>query len=637
MYYYKKRMNIYSRDFKREFSKKAQVTIFIILAVVLVAGVILFFIFRGSLGFGGVPAEFESVYNYYLECIDKETQNGVLIMGQQSGYIDKPDFSPGTDYMPFSSQLDFLGTGVPYWYYISGNGIVKEQVPTKEKMEEELNGFLEETMELCDFSKFRKEGFSISLKDAEVKSEIKRNRIEIDVSQQMVISNDESSWTSNKHSREVISNLGRFYELSTEIYDNFKETMFLENYGIDVLRLYAPVDGVEISCAPQIWSVEEVRNNITQALEANTPFVKVKGDYYTLDNEENKYFVQDIGENVDVNVNFMFSGNWPNKMQVWPEEDGLMRADPVGLQEGLGMLGFCYVPYHFVYDLGYPVLIQLYEGDEFFQFPVVVYINKNKPREPLDTSGLPNAVPELCQHKNTQINVNTYDINLDPIEAEIRYKCFDTNCRIGTTKIEGSFAKLSGKFPQCKNGYVVASAEGYETRKELFSTINPGSIDLFLDKKYDLDLEIEPYSSNDFAIITFSKEDGSSTTVAYPEQKKVSLSAGQYDIKAYVYSDSEITLEGSSEEKCVEVPKSGIFGFFGATEEKCFDLEIPSQTVDTAVSGGGKQSHYISDYELERSEKIRLGVTDFGTPGKVEDLQINYNKIEISGMDIFFE
>ena len=59
--------------------------------------------------------------------------------------------------------------------------------------------------------------------------------------------------------------------------------------------------------------------------------------------------------------------------------------------------------------------------------------------------------------------------------------------------------------------------------------------------------------------------------------------------------------------------------------------------MDIAISGGGKQNHFISEYELERYHKIVVGVTDFGIPRNVEDLQINYNKIEISGLNILFE
>ncbi len=628
----KKKMNNYKRDHKI-WNKKAQVTIFIIIAIVLVLSIVLFFVIRGGIKVAKIPKDLEPAYTYYLDCIEQETETGVMIMGQQAGYIETPEFSPGNTYMPFSSQLDFLGTGVPYWYYISGNGLAKEQVPTKEKMQEQLNDYLEEKISGCDFSSFRETGFEIDLDDKiEVKTKIKGNKINVDIIQNLAISTETTSWIGEKHSKKINSNLGNFYNSAIKIYNDFKENMFLENYGVDILRLYAPVDGVDIACKPSIWSVEQIRENLTQALESNIPFTKIKGDYYDLKSKENKYFVQDIGKDIDANVNFMFLREWPNKMEVWPNEQGLLMAEPVGLQEGLGMLGFCYVPYHFVYDLAYPVLIQVYFNEEIFQFPVVVYINKNKPREPIDTTNLPNVVPELCLYKNTQISVSTYNINLEPIPANIKFKCLATTCDIGRTEA----GILTDNFPQCGNGYIIASAEGYKTKKQLLTTINPGTIDIFLDREYELNLEIAGIGTNDFAVITF-KKDKATRTIAYPDQKQVTLSEGQYEIKAFVYSDAEINLQGSSEQKCIDVPRSGVLGILGFQDEKCFNLEVPSQTVDTAVSGGGTQNYYITESELETSNKIIIMPTNFGRPTKIQDLQLNYNSIEVSRLNIRLE
>src|SRR3989338_5216272 len=122
--------------------KKGQVTIFIILAIAIAAGILLFFFFRSRIISPFVPADLENVYSYYLSCIEAETLNGASILGQQGGYIETPAFSPGSEYMPFSSQLDFLGIGVHYWYYISGNGIANKQIPSKEMMESQLDDFL---------------------------------------------------------------------------------------------------------------------------------------------------------------------------------------------------------------------------------------------------------------------------------------------------------------------------------------------------------------------------------------------------------------------------------------------------------------------------------------------------------------
>ena len=66
-------------------------------------------------------------------------------------------------------------------------------------------------------------------------------------------------------------------------------------------------------------------------------------------------------------------------------------------------------------------------------------------------------------------------------------------------------------------------------------------------------------------------------------------------------------------------------------------MEIPDQVVSFAVSGGGKQNYYIGESELQDSSKIIINAFSFGIPTKVEDLQLNYNNIETSGLDILFE
>jgi hypothetical protein len=618
--------------------KKAQITIFIILAIIIIAVIGILFVFRDDIFQANLPQELEPVYSYYLSCIEAETFNGAAILGQQGGYIEPPEFEPGSEYMPFSNQLDFLGIPVSYWYYISGNGVIKEQVPSRSKMQAELNAYVNEGLSLCNFDQFTEQGFEVLFDEAKTSSSISPNEIVMNINQDLTIKFGEITWVGKNHKVNVDSRLGRFYDLAEKIYENQEQTMFLENYGVDILRLYAPVDGTELGCATKLWQIEDIREDLTQALEGNVPAMKIKGDYYELLEKENEYFVQDIGEEVDVSVNFMFIRDWPVKIEVWPEEDGILRADPVGLQEGLGVLGFCYVPYHFVYDFAYPVLIQLYSGNEMFQFPIVVYVEKNQPREAVDTIGLPDVVPELCSKKNAEVSVYTYDTRLDPVEAEIKFKCFDTQCSIGETKSNGADAILTDNFPQCVNGFIIAKKEGYETEKYQISTTQENEAVIILNKLYKLDLEIQKDGNvigDSNAVVSFSKEDDVKTIV-YPEQKQIELGVGPYEIKVYVYSNSEINLQGSTTKKCVDVPESGILGIIGSTKKKCFDMVVPDQTVTSVVSGGGTQNYYIGESELEGSNKLTLNVADFGIPTKVEDLQINYNSIEVNGVEVMF-
>ena len=101
-------------------SKRAQLTLFVILGIVLVAGIVAFFLIRGATT-SGISKDLEPAYNAYLSCIQERARNGLNLMGQQAGYIyvDELPFDAGSSYAPSSSQLDFYGASVPYWFYVS--------------------------------------------------------------------------------------------------------------------------------------------------------------------------------------------------------------------------------------------------------------------------------------------------------------------------------------------------------------------------------------------------------------------------------------------------------------------------------------------------------------------------------------
>jgi len=622
-------------------SKKGQVTIFIIIAILIVVAIIAYFIVKEVVMSGvEVPKELAPVYDYFISCIDDSTKRAAVLMANQGGYLELPEFEPGSDYMPFSSHLDFLGYSVPYWYYVSRNGIAKAQVIELDAMEQQLEEYLKERISECDFSEYEEKGFVVETEEAEVKIDIKDTKINVEVDMPLTMTFGEITSRQTIHKVSVSSRLGRFHEIAKKIYDKEQVSLFLENYGVDVLRLYAPVDGSEIGCSPKVWNTEDIKEDLMNALQVNTLAIKVKGEYYSLADKEDKYFIQDVGEEIgeSESINFLYLSDWPTKIEIYPDENPLI-AEPVGLQEGLGILGFCYVPYHFVYDIAYPVLIQIYDSEEMFQFPVAVVIDKNKPREALDVESTLQAIPNLCENKLSEMSVYTYDNNLNPVEAQIKYKCLDTSCSIGNTSLIGDDAILTAMFPECVNGWVIASAEGYSTKKHLASTVESGVIEVILEKKYKLDFEIKKGGAdlgNAYSVANFIRED-ETTTIVYPEQKEVELSAGEYEVKVYIYSNVSMYLEGSSSEKCVDVAKSGIGGIFGSTEEKCFTLDIPGQTVEAAVSGGGTQDTYISASELEEASKIVIYAEDFGVPSKIEELQLNYNNIEINGLEIKIE
>ena len=604
---------------------KGQVTIFIIIAVILIGAIAIFFSIRGGLFVSEIPASIEPVYTSFLSCLEDDTLVGIKILESQAGYIELPDFEPGSTYMPFSSQLNFLGNPVPYWYYVSGNNIQKEQVPTKGDMENQIAEFVEAEILGCRFDDYIEQGFEVSLGEPESSVDIQDSKIEISLKMDFGVNKENDSAFVTSHKVTVSSELGNLYDSAKVVYEQEQASLFLEEYAIDNLRLYAPVDGVEITCGPQIWNADDVFDDLQEAIEANT---------LALNNQRSKddYFFVDLKIPGNNEVRFLNSRRWPNSFEVSPSEGNILIANPVGNQPGLGFIGFCYVPYHFVYDVKYPVLVQVQSGEEIFQFPVAVIIQGNNPREALNVVAEQNVVPELCAYRNTEIQVRTHDTNLNPVEADISYECFSNKCNIGRTQA----GQLSEEFPQCVNGYVVARAQGFKDSRYLFSTVSSGSIDVIMEKLYttNVELKLDGVGYNNDAIINFVSDE-SSKTIVYPEQRTVELAGGQYEIQVYIFKNSSINIGSTTTEQCIEVPR-GILGVFGLTQERCFDIEIPEQIISNALAGGGKQNYYILESELSKGKTLEINAESLPSPETIEQLQDNYLLFEENGLGVEF-
>ena len=609
--------------------KKGQVTIFIILAVVIVGGVIAYFALRD--GFGtSIPEDMRPVYDYYVSCLEETTAQGIALMGERGGYIEAPDFEAGSPYIPFSSQLDFFGQGVPYWMYVSGNNFLKERVPTKNEMERQLGKYLGERLVDCDFSDFELMGYDVYIEEGEAVVDINELSVDVDVGNRMTIFKGDNSVLVSEHDFSVSSKLGKFYDMAVGVYDSEKAEMFLESYALDVMRLYAPVDGVELSCAPKFFVDEEIRQNLTRGLETNMNSIKLEGGYYNLASDVSEYFVKDVGFDVDENVNVMYNSNWPTRVEIY----GDRVAKPVGTQAGLSALGFCYVPYHLVYDISFPVMIQFFDSEELFQFPVAVIIDNNQAREALpSTFGDVDLADEVCRYNNAEVSVNTYDSELNPVEARLQFRCLDSICEIGESELEGDSAVFRGGVPQCVNGFIVASADGYAQAKYQISTNSESSANIVLRKKYDVDLDLGEIGGT--AVVSFTGDDYS-TTVMYPEMKSVTLVEGMYNISVYIFKNSTLSFAGSNEKMCVDVPVSGVGGLLGVEEEKCYDVNVPGFEVDMAVVGGGKASEYIAESMLSDFTKLNLNVPLFDVPSSLDDLQSNYVLVEDSTVFVEF-
>ncbi|MBS3081683.1 hypothetical protein J4416_01935 [Candidatus Pacearchaeota archaeon] len=612
-----------------KFDRRGQVTAFVIVALVIVGIIVLFFAFRGTLFGSNIPASLAPIYARYDGCISEEISNGMSLLQSQGGRIDIGELSHASDFNPFSSHLNFLGFKIPYWYGFSANNLVINNVPSANDMENELSDFVADRLNDCDFSDFYARGFVIEKNTPKVSVTIEDNDVFVVVDSVLAASIDKDSARKTTHSVNVNSRLGALYKDALSIYNSERSSLFLENYALDVLQSYAPVDGVEIQCSPKIWKTNEVVSQIREGLVANMGAIKF--DTSTGD----KYFERDIGINAPANVLYLGEA-FPSKIEITPASQALMIAEPVGTQEGLGIMGFCYVPYHFIYDLRFPVLVQIGDGLENFQFPMVVDIDNNVISDASTTAFISDEQDvDVCSFAEGDVEVNTYDTSLNPISANVSYKCFDSLCDLGATNLNG----LNAKIPICVNGELIASASGYADSKVLFSSNSNSFAEIILDKEYPVTVEITLAGKtvkNSTAVIHFVGSDGYSANVVIPETNKINLKEGLYSIDAFVYGTSNVIIPATSKMECYKISKGGIAGFFGSTKEECVRVDIPATKIDYALRGGGKvKDYYILDSELA-SGKIVIDVSELPVPNSLEQLQYNFEAFNSLGVGVSF-
>ena len=613
----------------RGVAKRGQVTLFIIIALVIVVGIALFFVLKNNYSNTNIlNKKVQPIYDSYLSCLESTLDEGIKILGYQGGYIQLPEFVAGSNYRPTSSQLDFFGQPIAYWYFISGNNLVKEQVPTKKDMEKELENYLSQRLDGCNFKEYSQTGYDVYVGKGNVSVSITDSKVEAFIENSFNIYTEEETYILENHEISVESKLGEIYSLAVNTYNHEIENNFLEDYALDALWTSSPVVGVNYSCEPLVFTDEKIIENLLNSLSANIGSIKLKGDYYTLSNDLNKYFVVDTGDFVKENVIFRYSPNWTTKVDI----EGDRIVNPVGLEKGLEMLGFCYAPYHLVYDIDFPVLIQFFDEDFIFQFPVVVVIQDNELLNLSRSNMNQNLNDEVCNNLNGNLKVYTYNYDIEPVEARLQFKCISSLCELGNTLIDGMDSSFEGPAPSCVNGKVIASSDGYLPTEKIVNTLDEQPVNLLMKKYYTLNLNL---NSEDLSVISFEGKDYS-TVVNYPAEKVVKLVEGDYNISVTSYANTNIELSDTPKEICVDSPNDATAAnLFGLTSEKCYAVENPVTEINRAVVGGGSLDNwYITETELGQGNTFNFVVENFGAPTSLEDLQQNYLLLETSKLNV---
>jgi hypothetical protein len=421
-------------------SKRGQITVFIII------GIVVLFIFAGVLYLskmvveeeiveegepviGEVPSEFAAIKSFTENCLYSVGKKGLLVLGQQGGYIYPELLGEFSVSKPTDSMgINLEPAKIPYWHYnVESNKENKISLASLQpelyyeddpefSIEAQLGRFVDVKLDDCleDYAAFEEQGFEVEKEEKKTEVTIGSDTVSFLLKMPLEARKGGAESEMELFYVKLPLDLKHYYEIAGIIAEAERNYSFLEQQALDLIQVFSAVDvnklpptsAVTFELVPTVyWSALEVKEKISGMLISYIPMLRFLGSQNFLryeypitelsglyqKNYDNMILPLIGGE--DLEVNFDYFG-WPFYFDV------NSKGDTIGPQHTAvhyWMLHFGTQHYYTVYDLSYPVLVTLkdplaFDGEGYtFVFALESNIRNNKPVEDEDILPAPVA------------------------------------------------------------------------------------------------------------------------------------------------------------------------------------------------------------------------------------------------------
>lgn len=538
----------------KSFGKKAQITVFIIIGIILVFSVGIYSYLR-STGTGPVEVfrpKSPPVVAFVEACIEQTAEEAIRAMGDQGGYIVLP---PQMRLNPAMHVSLVPGVGgefapkVPYWYYEG-----KTQIPGIGYMEHETREYINDNLRYCinnyDGLSDEYDVKEISNYSADVMFTDNEAIISLDYEIEVTPRGSDQTIKRDEFQVRLDVKVKRMWELSKKILEQENKRTFFENMTLDLMASHPssqiPFTGMQFDCTPRQWTVRGVKDVVIDALEPAVGSIRFEGtdlplewegdeddyaavhravtewkesevvrpivlpDYIPSDSYDYfQYFFRfdEKADYRDLHVISSFNRYWGMKLLATPNEYGIMKSQSTDLKSQIISSIFCLNRYHFVYDLVYPVMISVSDTEAFhgsgyvfrYAFPVQILHNTG------DRSMLPATIIEPTEFEldfcdffsddEHTIIVRDAATNRELSKVNLTFNCLREQCYLGATRTNNRHLQWSGPFPDgCAGAVIIAERDGYLRAEKQYTGVEPFYIDMY--PTHELRFEVRRFTEN---------------------------------------------------------------------------------------------------------------------------------------------
>ncbi|MEK6845665.1 MAG: hypothetical protein AABY26_02810 [Nanoarchaeota archaeon] len=494
-------------------SKKAQVTIFIILGILLLLALLLvIFVKKEIITFK--PEELSltqksKVETYLTNCIEQLGEEALLKVGEQGGYVEVPK-----DILGDASQ--YLRASpfhvVPYWAYGQNT-----QIPSLSEMKVGIDKHIRDNLRSCvkNWKSFVGE-YDISEKsELSVNTEIVESKVIFNVHWDLMVKNKAGEVVSEviDHVTESPIKLKKIQETAKLITEKEMAELKLEDITQDLLALehpQVPLTGMEISCTKKKWKTDSVKEKFQDMLRINLRELQIGGtdviEYPAELPSYKNHYLWNLGDEFkqpQLAVTFNYENSYPFLFEVYPQKGGMLSSNQIG---GGNLLSFfCMQSWKFVYDVSYPVIVTVKDKTTGynFKFGLTAHLKNNLPDRSdgyvpkstlMDQTFANYDATEFCKDARVPMSALTYKLVENdytgiyyrtPLEkVNLTFTCLYYKCPLGSTTYDflgkGDVAGLSTNYPYCVGGILRGQKENYKDDWERVVTESGKEVELNL-------------------------------------------------------------------------------------------------------------------------------------------------------------
>tara|TARA_Y100000310_G_scaffold213829_1_gene214832 strand:+ start:4423 stop:5208 length:786 start_codon:yes stop_codon:yes gene_type:complete len=239
--------------------KKAQLTIFIIIGIVLVSSIVLFFVFREKISEEITGKSEENPESFLNFCMEDKIKEAVEIISLHGGYLNNKLNKS------FKFEDEEIPTDISYLCYNQNNYLpcINQKPTFMEDLKDEIKNYISEDVENCfnEMTKsFEQKAYEISTTYNGFEVEILPKIITIQTSSESILT---KSGETTKQEDFKISIASRLYEISfvaQELVNQEARFCYSENLGIMLIYPEFIIDKFRTGDSTVIYTVENKKS-----------------------------------------------------------------------------------------------------------------------------------------------------------------------------------------------------------------------------------------------------------------------------------------------------------------------------------------------------------------------------------------